>query len=248
MGKIKVLAGDIERGSWNTIFLFGGAQMYQIQHAYTEKPTIKIDLKTVKSAEVQTEEKLKKLAGSAGWGFAGAVVGGLAGGIGLVVGGLAGVLSGGNKTEVCFSCELQDGRKFLAITDNQTWQKILALIFSASQSDLKKLDLAVNSSEHSPPSVKEIIQGRDNGSSTSSSPPRPQITQVPKKGWMDLTQQQRDKRFMLGLSSVGTFLLLWFVGMIVQMVSSSPNDVMLPSLTSSDVTQPIIEPIWDLCW
>ncbi|CAA9272082.1 hypothetical protein AVDCRST_MAG92-3017 [uncultured Coleofasciculus sp.] len=183
MRKIKVLAGDIERGSWSTIFLFGGVQMYQIQHAYTEKPTIKIDLKTVKSAEVQTEEKLKKLAGSAGWGFAGAVVGGLlSGAIGLVVGGLAGVLSGGNRTEVRFSCELQDGRMFLAITDNQTWQKILAVIFSASQSDPKKLDSAVNSSDQPPPSLKEIIHGRDNGSSTSSSAPRPQITQAPKRG------------------------------------------------------------------
>jgi len=241
MGKIKVLAGDIEQGAWNTIFLFGKAQMYRV-HTSTGKPTLFIDLKTVKGAEVQTEEKLKKLAGSAGWGFTGAVVGGLlTGGVGLVVGGLAGALSGGNKTEVCFSCELQDGRKFLAITDNQTWQKILAIIFSATQSDLKELDSAVNSSEQPPPSLKEIIYGRDSGSSTSSSVLGPKTTQPPKKGWMDLTQQQRDKQFMIGLSSAGIFLLLWFVGMIVQMFSSSPAYVTSPSSASSNTSQPLTE-------
>lgn len=106
MAIVKVLAGDLRKGQQ------------------------RIDPKWVKSAELQTEESLKKLGGSAGWGFTGAIVGGLlTGGIGLLVGGLAGVLSGGNKTEVCFSCELEDGRKFLAITDRKTWQSIVAGLF-----------------------------------------------------------------------------------------------------------------------
>ncbi len=110
MAIIKVLAGDLRKGQQ------------------------RIDPKWVKSAELQTEESLKKLAGSAGWGFTGAIVGGLlTGGLGLVVGGLAGVLSGGNKTEVCFSCELEDGRKFLAITDKKTYQSILAVLFQKEQ-------------------------------------------------------------------------------------------------------------------
>jgi hypothetical protein len=108
---IKVIAGDLHKG------------------------TQRLDLKWVKSAELQTEDKLKKLAGSAGWGFTGAVVGGLlTGGIGLAIGGLAGILSGGNKTEVCFSCELEDSRKFLAITDKKTWQKLFAFLFDKNQS------------------------------------------------------------------------------------------------------------------
>lgn len=107
---VKILAGDLHEGKQ------------------------KIDPKWIKSVELQTEEKLKKLAGSAGWGFAGAVVGGfLTGGIGLAVGGLAGVLSGGNKTDVCFSCELEDGRKFLAITNKKSWQNILAALFEKDQ-------------------------------------------------------------------------------------------------------------------
>lgn len=110
MAIIKVLAGDLNKGQQ------------------------RIDPKWVKSAELQTEESLKKLSGSAGWGFTGAIVGGLlTGGIGLLVGGLAGVLSGGNKTEICFSCELDDGRKFLAITDKKTWQNILAGMFQKNK-------------------------------------------------------------------------------------------------------------------
>lgn len=74
MAIIKVLAGDLRKGQQ------------------------RIDPKGVKSAELQTEESLKKLGGSAGWGFTGAIVGGLlSAGIGLLVGDLAGVLSGGNK-------------------------------------------------------------------------------------------------------------------------------------------------------
>lgn len=114
MAIIKVLAGDLRKGQQ------------------------RIDLRWVKSAELQTEEKLKKLAGSAGWGFAGSIVGGLlTGGIGLAVGGLAGVLSGGNKTEICFSCELEDGRKFLAITDKKTWQNISAILFERKRNEIK---------------------------------------------------------------------------------------------------------------
>jgi hypothetical protein len=116
---LKVLAGDLRQGKQ------------------------RIQLQTIKSAEIQTEDKLKKLAGSAGWGFAGAIVGGLlTGGIGLAVGGLAGILSGGNKTEVCFSCELEDGRKFLAVTSKMTWQKILAATFGKDQVQFTPAQLA----------------------------------------------------------------------------------------------------------
>jgi hypothetical protein len=116
---LKVLAGNLQQGKQ------------------------RIQLQTIKSAELQTEDKLKKLAGSAGWGFTGAIVGGLlTGGIGLAVGGLAGILSGGNKTEVCFSCELEDGRKFLAVTSKENWQKILAATFGKDQSQLTPVQLS----------------------------------------------------------------------------------------------------------
>lgn len=136
MIRIQVLAGDLDKGQQ------------------------RLDPKHIKTAELQTEEKLKKLAGSAGWGFAGAIVGGLlTGGLGLAVGGLAGIVSGGNKTEVCFSCELEDGRKFLAITKKKNWQKILAAFFEKSHS---KLNQAQMSSEHVPEEQGEIEPSSSN--------------------------------------------------------------------------------------
>ena len=72
--------------------------------------------------DLLTEEKVKKLAGTAGWGLAG---GALLGPLGA----LGGVLLGGNKKEVAFACYLKDGRKFMATTSNKTWQSILAAKF-----------------------------------------------------------------------------------------------------------------------
>ncbi|WP_404783232.1 hypothetical protein [Altericista sp. CCNU0014] len=131
---VKVLAGDLLQGKQRIL------------------------LNSIKSAELQTEDKLKKLAGSAGWSFAGALVGGLlTGGIGLAVGGLAGILSGGNKTEVCFSCELEDGQRFLAITSKKTWQSILAAKFVKDQ-----VQISIQSQQISDPQVKDQVESRVN--------------------------------------------------------------------------------------
>lgn len=226
MGKIEVIGGEVGQGSWSTSFLLGTAKMSR--NFGTETVELKI-----KNAELQTEEKLKELAGSAGWGFAGALVGGvLTGGIGLLIGGLAGVLSGGNKSEVCFSCELQDGRKFLATTDKKTWQNILALTFSTPPASPIQATATppANSPSQDDSSTTTVVDGQES-------------TQAPKLGWMDLTQQQRDKRFMQGLLSVGFLLLLSFVGIVAGLFSSSPTDVTSPASTSpastsSDITQP----------
>jgi len=84
----------------------------------------------IESVEIVTEENKKKILGATGWGLAGGIVGGiLTGGLGLLVGGAAGVLAGGNKKEVCFVCYLKDGKKFMAVSDPKTYQKIAALAF-----------------------------------------------------------------------------------------------------------------------
>jgi hypothetical protein len=57
---VKVLAGDLPQGKQRIL------------------------LKSIKNAELQTEDKLKKLSGSAGWGFAGAIVGGLLTGVSVL--------------------------------------------------------------------------------------------------------------------------------------------------------------------
>ncbi len=72
--------------------------------------------------------KVKKLAGTAGWGVVGLVALGPLGAIG-------GMLLGGNKKEVSFTAELDDGRRFMAVTDSKTWRKSAAAVFERDGSD-----------------------------------------------------------------------------------------------------------------
>lgn len=127
--KINVLGGDIKSGKWTVVPL---SNVTMFIGEGKEQQTLNFEGQ-VYQVEVQTEEKLKKLSGSAGWGFTGAIVGGLlTGGVGLLAGLLGGVLAGGNKTEICFSCELKDTRKFIAVTDAKTYQKLLALTYGSA--------------------------------------------------------------------------------------------------------------------
>jgi hypothetical protein len=74
----------------------------------------------VQSAEVQTEEGVRKLSGAAGWGIAGAV---LAGPLGL----LLGALWGGRKRDlVCFAATMKDGKKFLAVAEQSLYRQFIA--------------------------------------------------------------------------------------------------------------------------
>lgn len=126
MSKIKILAGDLKPQSADFQSAFGGGLM-----RFNEGPKFdwsgynaSVDLgRSLKSAEVMTAEKVKKLAGTAGWAFAGAIALGPLGAIG-------GMLLGGNKQRVTFAAELKDGRRFLAETDGKTFQKIQALVFT----------------------------------------------------------------------------------------------------------------------
>ena len=137
MANIKVLGGDIPSGKWlflNGIMINGGVTI-----------TLPISVKTV---ELQTEEKLKKLSGSAGWGFTGAIIGGLAGPLGALAGLAGGVMAGGNKTEICFACELTNGQKFLAIADAKTYQIILGYTFKPTSTYIQPaLQLYIPSEE-----------------------------------------------------------------------------------------------------
>lgn len=69
------------------------------------------------SAEIASEQNIKKLGGTLGWGAAGGLVLGPAG---L----LAGLLLDGKKTEVSFIITFQDGRAFIATADHRTWVAI----------------------------------------------------------------------------------------------------------------------------
>jgi len=77
---------------------------------------------TIETVEIATEENVKKLGGTVGWGIAGAV---LLGPVGL----LAGLLVGGRKKEVTFVARFKDGRKLLGTTDSKTFTTLQAACF-----------------------------------------------------------------------------------------------------------------------
>lgn len=117
MAKITVHAGDFRKGdgqySLGTLILKAPNSLFvgEIIH-----------LSYLKSVDVASEETVKKVAGTIGWGAAGALVLGPAG---L----LAGLLLGGKKKEVTFVAQFKDGRKLLATTDSGTFIKLQAAVF-----------------------------------------------------------------------------------------------------------------------
>jgi len=118
MGKIKVHAGDFEKIG-NSSFSFGCFTLFTQQHPFMGETIVATELEAV---DVASEENVKKIGGTAGWGVAGGV---LLGPVGL----LAGLLIGGRKKEVTFVARFKDGRKLLASTDQKTYTKIQAAVF-----------------------------------------------------------------------------------------------------------------------
>jgi hypothetical protein len=84
----------------------------------------KLDLKTsLESVAVQSEDEVRSLLGATGWGLIGSF---LFGPTGLILGALWGWRK---QKEICFAGYLKDGRKFLGITDTQTFQSLKAASF-----------------------------------------------------------------------------------------------------------------------
>lgn len=119
MATIKIHAGDFPEGSAKTAL--GVITMpWKKGDGFWGGESLRFD--QIKSLEVASEESVKKLGGTVGWGIVGAT---LLGPVGL----LAGLLAGGRKNEVTFVCEFADGRKMLATTDSKTYTKMQAAIF-----------------------------------------------------------------------------------------------------------------------
>lgn len=116
-GSFEILAGDFQK-SKNAQFA-GGSFHLPVDGKFLRE---KIPSGQVEDLDVASEENVKRMAGSIGWG----VVGGLAlGGIGVI----AGLLAGGTKKEVTFVCKFKDGRRMLARADNKTFTEIKASQF-----------------------------------------------------------------------------------------------------------------------
>lgn len=118
MGNIKVLAGDFLKGG-DSNYSSGSFALKTEEHFWIGEI---IPLDQLDTIDIATEESVKKIGGTVGWGVAGAVI---LGPVGL----LAGLLLGGKKKEVTFVAKFKDGRKLMASTDSKTFTKLQAAIF-----------------------------------------------------------------------------------------------------------------------
>lgn len=117
MSKIKIHAGDFIKSEGQLSF---GSLVLKTELHYIIGETIPTaDLDTV---DLASEETVKNLGGTVGWGIAGAA---LLGPAGL----LAGLLLGGKSKEVTFIAKFKDGRKFLGTTDSKTFTKLQTAVF-----------------------------------------------------------------------------------------------------------------------
>lgn len=117
MAKVQVHAGDWPKGSGR--FTFGSIALPKKGGwgGFEGVP-----LSNLVSIEAATEENVKKLGGTVGWGVVGAT---LLGPVGL----LAGLIMGGRGKDVTFIAAFKDGRKLLATTDNKTFVTMKAAVF-----------------------------------------------------------------------------------------------------------------------
>lgn len=117
MARIKVHAGDFLEGKGQ---ISGGAMVLRTE----EKSWIgeAIPFTSFEELETASEDSVKRIGGTIGWGAAGALV---LGPVGL----LAGLLVGGRGKDVTFVGKLKDGRKILATTDSKTFTKMMAANF-----------------------------------------------------------------------------------------------------------------------
>ena len=117
MAKIAVYAGDFLKGDGQ--FNFGSLTLRTAAHSWVGET---IPISQLETVEVASEESVKKIGGTIGWGAAGALI---LGPVGL----LAGLLLGGKRKEVTFIAKFKDGRKLLATTDSSTYTKLRAAVF-----------------------------------------------------------------------------------------------------------------------
>ena len=121
MARLDVHAGDFKVGpyhefvqAWND----KNSKLIMKKKFFREK----IPISRIADLELASEESVKRLGGTVGWGIAGGL---LLGPVGL----LAGLLSGGQGKNVTFVCKLKDGRRFMATAPSKVYTKLSAAVF-----------------------------------------------------------------------------------------------------------------------
>ena len=118
MAKVTVHAGDFLEGDGS----YTGSCLFLKTEEKKSWNGECIHIRELETVEMATEESVKKIGGTIGWGVTGAV---LLGPVGL----LAGVLLGGKKKQVTFVAKFKDERKLFATTDSKTFTKLQAAVF-----------------------------------------------------------------------------------------------------------------------
>ena len=116
--QFEVLAGDFKKGTGHQFYSDGRLRMKVPGKLFKQW----IPLADLEEAQVATEDSVKRLGGTVGWGLAGGLV---LGPVGL----LAGLLAGGRGKDVTFVCKLKDGRKFMATAPAKVYTQIAAAVF-----------------------------------------------------------------------------------------------------------------------
>ena len=119
-GTFEVHAGDFKKGKDHQ-YLAGkpGNLIMKSQGKFFRE---KIPVSEIQELEPASEESVKRIGGTVGWGAVGGV---LLGPVGL----LAGLLAGGRGKDVTFVCKLKDGRKFMATASSKIYTELSAVIF-----------------------------------------------------------------------------------------------------------------------
>lgn len=128
MATIKILAGDLPEGNCNY-------QLGQFQFGFLGSKVISDN--ELEIVEIATEESVKRIGGTIGWGAVGAVI---LGPVGL----LAGLLLGGKKKEITFVARFKDGKKIFASTDSKTFTKLQAITFNKPTIEEPQMSTTIN--------------------------------------------------------------------------------------------------------
>ncbi len=118
MAKITIHAGDFPKGD-ATMYFERIVLPRTSGDGFAGKVVALDDLVQI---DLASEENVKKIGGTLGWGAAGALV---LGPVGL----LAGLLLGGKKTEVTFVAKFKGELKMLGSTDSKTYKIMMAKVF-----------------------------------------------------------------------------------------------------------------------
>ncbi|MDO5506390.1 MAG: hypothetical protein Q4F49_08925 [Pseudoxanthomonas suwonensis] len=119
-GTFQVHAGDFKKGSDHQFL--SAKPPYLLMKNEGKFLREKIFLTELSELDVASEESVKRVGGTVGWGVVG---GALLGPVGL----LAGLLAGGRGKDVTFVCKLRDGRKFMATAPSKVYTELSASLF-----------------------------------------------------------------------------------------------------------------------